>query len=66
MLTNALRGQPRKKKKRGTDYDTADPFIDDSELQFDEPTFYRQPRKAGYYVQKGSIELLGDDDEIEM
>lgn len=58
--------QQRKRKKRDAEYDTADPFIDDSELQYDEPTYYRQPRKAGFYVQQGPIELLGDDEEVEM
>jgi hypothetical protein len=45
------------------DYDYKDPFIDDSELQMDEPVLLQRPAKTGYYVQKGAVELIKDEEE---
>ncbi|KAL1946985.1 hypothetical protein VTO73DRAFT_13946 [Trametes versicolor] len=39
-------------------YDTADPFIDDSELAQDERTFFAQTRQKGFYVSSGQVALL--------
>jgi hypothetical protein len=44
---------------KGDKYDIADPFIDDSDLIVDEPTYYIRPKKDGFYVQKGVVELMG-------
>lgn len=60
VLTRSTIAQGKKRKKAVIDrYDTHDPFIDDSELKFDEPTYYIRPKKDGYYVQKGPVELMG-------
>lgn len=39
------------------DYDLDDPFIDDSELVFDAPTHVGRPKKEGFYVCDGDVEL---------
>lgn len=39
-------------------YDTADPFIDDSELAQDERTFFAQTKQKGFYVSSGQVALL--------
>jgi hypothetical protein len=41
-------------------YDTADPFIDDSELPMDERTFFAQTKQQGFYVSSGEVALLKD------
>lgn len=38
-------------------YDTKDPFVDDSELAYDEPTHYVKTRSDGFYVAHGPVEL---------
>ncbi|CCM04089.1 uncharacterized protein FIBRA_06248 [Fibroporia radiculosa] len=52
----------RKRKKRknvsSEYYDTADPFIDDSELAQDERTFFAQTKQKGFYVSSGQVALL--------
>jgi hypothetical protein len=56
-------GATKKKKRKVKDsdaYDVNDPFVDDSELLVDEPMFYHQPKKAGFYVASGPIELCGE------
>ncbi|KAK4686053.1 hypothetical protein P7C73_g4079, partial [Tremellales sp. Uapishka_1] len=52
---------PRKKTKvikRNPDYNFEDPFIDDSELLIDAPTHYQRPKKEGFFVHSGPLELL--------
>jgi len=39
------------------DYDLEDPFIDDSEAQIDAPTHIGRPKKAGFFVHAGVVEL---------
>jgi len=34
-----------------------DPFIDDSELLIDAPTHVGRPKKEGFYVETGVIEM---------
>ncbi|KAJ9111778.1 hypothetical protein QFC22_006437 [Naganishia vaughanmartiniae] len=53
----------RKRVLQQDDYDYKDPFIDDSELQMDEPALLQRPVKTGYYVQKGAVELIKDENE---
>ncbi|KAJ9091233.1 hypothetical protein QFC21_007296, partial [Naganishia friedmannii] len=53
----------RKRVPQQDDYDYKDPFIDDSELQMDEPALLQRPVKTGYYVQKGAVELIKDEEE---
>lgn len=38
-------------------YDVRDPFVDDSELNIDEPTHFAKPKADGFYVTKGPVEL---------
>lgn len=38
-------------------YDVRDPFVDDSELNIDEPTHFAKPKADGFYVTKGTVEL---------
>ncbi|KAJ9102055.1 hypothetical protein QFC19_004983, partial [Naganishia cerealis] len=53
----------RKRVIQQDDYDYKDPFIDDSELQMDQPVLLQRPAKVGYYVQKGAVELIKDEEE---
>ncbi|WVF68361.1 hypothetical protein IAT40_003126 [Kwoniella sp. CBS 6097] len=46
------------KKKKPIDYDLNDPFIDDSEIMIDAPTHYARPKKEGFFVHSGMLELL--------
>ena len=39
-------------------YDFEDDFIDDSELTIDAPTHIARPKKEGFFVQSGPLELL--------
>lgn len=39
------------------EYDTKDPFVDDSELNVDEPTYSAKPSASGFFVVEGEIEL---------
>jgi len=39
-------------------YDIEDDFIDDSDLQIDAPTHYQRPKKEGFFVHMGELELL--------
>lgn len=53
-------GKPKKRRKRRKEieeYDVNDPFVDDSELQIDEPTHAAKPASKGFYVAFGDIEL---------
>ncbi|SNX85712.1 uncharacterized protein MEPE_04421 [Melanopsichium pennsylvanicum] len=38
-------------------YDVRDPFVDDSELNIDEPTHFAKPKADGFYVTQGPVEL---------
>ncbi len=53
-----------KKRRKVTDdkydigqYDVRDPFVDDSELNIDEPTHFAKPKADGFYVTQGTVEL---------
>ncbi|KAJ7201626.1 hypothetical protein GGX14DRAFT_464457 [Mycena pura] len=55
----------RKKKSKKSKavaeyYDTADPFIDDSELAIDERTYFAQTKQKGFYVSSGEVALVRD------
>lgn len=57
---NGMGGKPKKRRKRRKEveeYDSNDPFVDDSELQIDEPTHSAKPVSKGFYVAIGDIEL---------
>ena len=41
-------------------YDTADPFIDDSELAVDERQYFAQTKQQGFYVSSGEVALMKD------
>ncbi|CAO1614729.1 unnamed protein product [Sympodiomycopsis kandeliae] len=47
----------RKKRNENEEYDVNDPFVDDSELQIDEPTHSARPASKGFYVVIGDVEL---------
>ncbi|KAJ7579039.1 hypothetical protein C8J56DRAFT_1016307 [Mycena floridula] len=55
----------KKRKKRkpvgAENYDTSDPFIDDSELAIDQRTFFAQTKQQGFYVSSGEVALLKDN-----
>ena len=55
--TVATKKRTRKPKEDG--YDVGDPFVDDSELMVDEPMFYQEPKRSGFYVAMGDVELCG-------
>lgn len=55
--------QKRKRPDPTDDYDYKDPFIDDSDLQMDEVMTMHRPAKEGFYVQKGAVELISDDED---
>jgi hypothetical protein len=40
------------------DYDLNDPFIDDSDLKIDAPTHIARPKKEGFFVHQGMLELM--------
>ena len=44
-------------KRKQLDYDFADPFIDDSELQQDAPTHMAKTVKEGFFVHMGKVEV---------
>ncbi|PWY97498.1 hypothetical protein BCV70DRAFT_219387 [Testicularia cyperi] len=58
-------GGASKKRRRGKEddkydigqYDVRDPFVDDSELNIDEPTHFAKPKADGFYVTQGTVEL---------
>ncbi|KAJ1023194.1 hypothetical protein NDA16_003347 [Ustilago loliicola] len=57
-------GGASKKRRRPADdkydigqYDVRDPFVDDSELNIDEPTHFAKPKADGFYVTQGTVEL---------
>ncbi|KAJ9474227.1 hypothetical protein PHBOTO_004278 [Pseudozyma hubeiensis] len=57
-------GAASKKRRRPIDdkydigqYDVRDPFVDDSELNIDEPTHFAKPKADGFYVTQGTVEL---------
>lgn len=55
-------GSSSNKRRRHDDYDvgsydTKDPFVDDSELAFDEPAFCVKMRTNGFYVAVGPVEF---------
>lgn len=39
-------------------YDLTDDFIDDSEVYIDRPTHVARPKKEGFYVHQGPLELM--------
>ena len=47
-------------KKNFSEYDTNDPFIDDSELALDERQFFGQTKQQGFYVSSGEVALVKD------
>jgi len=57
--------QPVKKRRRRAvlaendvgQYDTKDPFVDDSELVIDEPTHFARSTGGGFYVTTGPVQL---------
>ncbi|EDR09474.1 uncharacterized protein LACBIDRAFT_319105 [Laccaria bicolor S238N-H82] len=51
-----------KKKKKITheEYDTSDPFIDDSELAVDQRKWFGQTKQQGFYVSSGEVALVKD------
>ncbi|WWD20419.1 hypothetical protein CI109_104895 [Kwoniella shandongensis] len=56
-------GDENKKKKvaikrKKVEYDLDDPFIDDSDILIDAPTHFARPKKEGYFVHAGPLELL--------
>ncbi|KAI0743003.1 hypothetical protein C8Q80DRAFT_1192020 [Daedaleopsis nitida] len=53
-------GKRRRKRRNHASeyYDTADPFIDDSELAQDERTFFAQTKQKGFYVSSGQVALM--------
>ncbi|EIW56386.1 uncharacterized protein TRAVEDRAFT_21578 [Trametes versicolor FP-101664 SS1] len=54
-----LTAKKRKRRHHASEYyDTADPFIDDSELAQDERTFFAQTKQKGFYVSSGQVALL--------
>lgn len=57
FLSGRLR-LPQKRHHASEYYDTADPFIDDSELAQDERTFFAQTKQKGFYVSSGQVALL--------
>lgn len=56
-------GASKKRRKVNDDkydigqYDVRDPFVDDSELNIDEPTHFAKPKADGFYVTQGPVEL---------
>lgn len=56
-------GASKKRRKVNDDkydigqYDVRDPFVDDSELNIDEPTHFAKPKADGFYVTQGTVEL---------
>ncbi|GAA6000291.1 hypothetical protein JCM10207_007943 [Rhodosporidiobolus poonsookiae] len=56
---------PKKKRKRGPNvivgrfggYDATDPFVDDSEAALYEPRFYARPKREGFFVCTGEVEV---------
>ncbi|KAM0788141.1 hypothetical protein ACM66B_001306 [Microbotryomycetes sp. NB124-2] len=60
-----LAAQAPKKRKRGKNailgrwggYDTEDPFVDDSELNLYEPKYYVPPKRKGFFVCTGAVEV---------
>ncbi|WVR07923.1 hypothetical protein IAU60_004966 [Kwoniella sp. DSM 27419] len=58
---DAPKPKKTKIKKFKEDYDVEDPFIDDSEIHVDEPTHFARPKKEGFFVQAGALELLVEE-----
>jgi hypothetical protein len=58
----ASKNNKRKRKKviqdRDEGYDTSDSFVDDTELRLDMPKFYVRPKRDGFFVANGPLELL--------
>ncbi|WWC92660.1 uncharacterized protein L201_007619 [Kwoniella dendrophila CBS 6074] len=52
------KGKKAKIKRKQVDYDLEDPFIDDSEILIDAPTHFARPKKEGFFVHAGTLELL--------
>lgn len=65
LLETAAKVHFLQKKNRASEYyDTADPFIDDSELAQDERTFFAQTKQKGFYVSSGQVALLNTSVEV--
>ncbi|KAF9269548.1 hypothetical protein L218DRAFT_890165 [Marasmius fiardii PR-910] len=56
----ALKKKKKKKNAASEYYDVSDPFIDDSELAFDERTHFAQTKQQGFYVSSGEVALMKD------
>ena len=50
----------KQKNAVSEDYDTLDPFINDSELANDERQFFAQTKQQEFYVSSGEVALLKD------
>ncbi|TNY18808.1 hypothetical protein DMC30DRAFT_418517 [Rhodotorula diobovata] len=58
---------PKKRRKRGPNvvlgrfggYDVNDPFVDDAEIGLYEPRSFARPKRDGYFIQNGPVEVLG-------
>ncbi|GAA5976365.1 hypothetical protein JCM10908_005474 [Rhodotorula pacifica] len=56
---------PKKRRKRGPNvilgrfggYDTTDPFVDDDEAEFYEPQYTARPKREGYFICAGEVEV---------
>ncbi|KAK4705505.1 hypothetical protein P7C70_g707, partial [Phenoliferia sp. Uapishka_3] len=56
---------PKKRRKKAIlgrlgGYDTEDPFVDDSDLALYEPMYYHRPKREGYFVCNGPLEVISD------
>ncbi|BGP38447.1 hypothetical protein JCM10450v2_002393 [Rhodotorula kratochvilovae] len=57
---------PKKRRKRGPNvilgrfggYDVDDPFVDDAEIELYEPRSFARPKRDGYFIQTGEVEVL--------
>ncbi|KAM0751212.1 hypothetical protein T439DRAFT_356045 [Meredithblackwellia eburnea MCA 4105] len=57
---------PRKRRRKNKvlgrlgGYDVDDPFVDDSDIALYEPQWYHRPKREGYFVCTGQLELVSD------
>ncbi|PWO00167.1 hypothetical protein FA09DRAFT_208539 [Tilletiopsis washingtonensis] len=55
--TGVVKKKRKRRQMKEDQYDPKDPFVDDSELQFDEPTHSAKPDSDGFFVQYGAVVL---------
>ncbi|KAF5314469.1 hypothetical protein D9619_011913 [Psilocybe cf. subviscida] len=61
----AAKKKTRRKRNNAAEYyDTADPFIDDSELALDQRQYFAQTKQQGFYVSSGEVALLKDKADL--